>query len=264
MTTIIKKTLLALIIPTTLTTLSMEKNYPQLQLQTKEALPTIYAELSIKKHIPAGRLLGPIRDCAHLATERERKKINETIGVLSSINTPFIPVTVSVRRSSNNNTTTYSWSNWPLPIENKNESIARFPSSIPAKLLWNLSTGSILNLTVHGYPVKLQCYNNTTIDNKEFHEQCKMYMENFYHRPYSAKGYCQEHKLTSAGILTLAITNEDEIANNENAMPFYSYQWGPNGCPNEKVFIQSIINEKMPTNKNVFKSIMHQQINGKY
>lgn len=249
---------------TNLTVLSMEKDYPQLQLQTKKALPIIYGELSIKKHIPRDGRGIPAPEFAHLATERERKNINKTIGVLSSINTPFIPVTVSVKQLSNNNTTTHSWSNWPIPVENTNKSIARFPSSVPAELLWNLSTGSILNLTVHGYPVKLQCYNNTAIDNKEFHEQFTMYMENFYHQPFAAKGYCPEHKLTSAGVLTLAITNTEEIANNENAIPFYSHQWGPNGCPNEEHLVEMMAAPRIePYNKSKFQFVMARQYGNK-
>src|SRR5262249_16946782 len=125
-----------------------------------------------------------------------------------------------------------------LMLEN-NTKLPPFPDSIPAQLLWNLTTNSTLELTVHGHPVKLICKKNPLINNTEFHEQFNLRMNKFYNYPSSVICNNPTKELIPAGILIETIldshTNIDADGDT-TTITRCSYTWGPNGCSNEKKF----------------------------
>jgi hypothetical protein len=94
---------------------------------------------------------------------------------------------------------------------------------------------------VHGLLTKLICCKNENINTKEFHEQFNKRMKKFYNDPRSTINDDPENELIPAKVIIEKIlrshTDEDgEIIILENA-----YEWGKNGCKNEKDFIKIII-----------------------
>jgi hypothetical protein len=57
-----------------------------------------------------------------------------------------------------------------------------FPDLVPADLLYNSSTGSIVPFTVHGYPVRATCSNNS-LCNSSFREQFDQKIHQFIKKP---------------------------------------------------------------------------------
>lgn len=242
--------------------LSMEENYPQLQLE-KITTPCsiINAEIYIKKQSP-GSNWGLIHEDVHFIHKSYRKKISKRIGINTAlVNDPFMPIVVMVNGDN--------WSQEPIILQN-NIKINKFPESIPAKLLWNLTTESILNLTVDGYPVKLVCKKNKLINNDEFHEQFNLRMKKLYENPDSGTKDCPEVELTPANVMTriLLATTIVIDADGRGTTTTKEYSpclWGPNGCSSEKAF--GLINAKkalIPYNNNVFNLVTQRQINPKF
>jgi hypothetical protein len=166
----------------------------------------------------------------------------------------------------------------------KNSAPNQFYLPLPAKLFINCTDKSLLQIhetdgsqLFKSHPIfqKKQllinavCKKNPKLDGNSFDEQFNNTMNEFYTDP-GVPWVDEEHrhKLETAGIMTTINASIPVLVFGQHGPTVRlinrtTFAHGPNGCPNEKVFIQSIIDEQMPTNKKIFNSLMNRQITGK-
>lgn len=233
----------------------------------EKSLPTTNADIYInwpESHRGRHGIFANGLKRVHFPLESELKTIKNA-GIEVSLYDPCIPVMVITNNINLQNIAE------TLHIQNINVmnhdgiiSCIHFPRSIPAKYLWNLTTGSSLELTIHGHPVKMTCKKNPKINNEDFHQQFEKRMKKFYARPIFST---TEEELISKKIIIKTITAPDKICYQDGTtitQQFHSYTHGENGYPNEKALAKSIINEQIPQNISYFKALRNRELTGSF
>jgi hypothetical protein len=257
--TTIKPTTLLILIPTLLiplTALSMEQNYKQLQLQEpKKQKDLLHANCSIM-------IVSEMPQTTMYAMKTVHTTIFEHNNVQSTIKDPIMLFKVQ-----------------------KNSARNYFYLPLPAKLFVNCTEGSVLSIyetdasqLYKSHPIfkKKQllitavCTKNPKLAGNSLAEQFANAMNGFYANP--GEPWINEEyqgELETAGIIIVKEIRTPTIM----MCPFgpimgiistFKLEHGPNGCSTENALIQSIIDENISENKNLFKSLMRRQINGSF
>ena len=234
--------ILGTILITTLTTVSMEKtaHYPQLQLQNpKKELPIIHGTLSISPEIKSA--IYPL----HTMTWVEQTS-------LQPLGEPYIAVDI---------------------VDNANQQ--KHPVLVSAKTLYHCNDQSHLTFTTFDSykQVHVTCHKHPNLPGETFKKQYSHYLKLFYKTPYYSSYPDTQQKLIDAGIITkisrriMVLYPLDHVIGPLSILILQTqeiYSHGPHGCPNKKALIKLIIDEKIPQNKNRFKSIMNRQVSGSF
>ncbi len=194
------------------------------------------------------------------------------------------PILYAIQKYHNNNCNLPSKPHDPLVfcdvIEPQINQICFLP--IPAKLLHDLSDNSKLQLylkwgTIH--------FNNKSLKNKPLFitatltknpylegsssaEQLNNALGNFFTNP-SVVDPDKTEELEKAGIVNAKTKLVPTMRSTDHG-PIYlakkqkTFSHGPNGCSNKNVFIQSVINEKISTNKNRVLALRDREMNGRF
>ena len=260
---IINRAMLFVVVPAllaTLTTMSMERNYPQLQLQeqTKQNRP-IQIDCSVEVFI------GKRDRSIAYACQREHDDILNYHHIHSTINDPILPLQIT---DINGNSTNVM---------------------LPVKTCFNLSKGSILQIyEANGfaynaiYKKKQPLLFNGTC-NASFSKDLNSALNKFYIQPSVRINQNSQTELEDAGIITINKeigSSYPKIRGTYSADGFnceYDPHWmrilgdrnifhyfyvevvknlvghGPNGCPNEKRLIETMIAPHVePYNNSMF------------
>jgi hypothetical protein len=241
--TTIKRTNILILISTLLiplTTLSMEKNYPQLQLQEpkKEKL-IIHGTLSISAEL--NRAVYPLGTMTWVESSS-----------LIPLGEPYIAVEI---------------------IDNSNNK--KHPVVVPVKKLYNCDDKSYLTFTNFDpfKEVHVTCHKNPTIDETTFKEQFTNYINKFYATPGYSTYQDTLQKLIDAGIITKQLMYvmryfPTDAIEGLTHIPFMHteavYAHGPNGCPSEERLIEIMVAPHVqPYNNSMFQFITARQYGNK-
>jgi hypothetical protein len=234
-----KNNIIALILIACSSITAMER--PQLQLENPKEQITELLNCSIM--IPDG-----IERCVMYATKASHDDSFNMTNVQSTIKDPMIGLFVQ----NNDLESDY----WVMPF--------------PAKLFVNCTDKSIVRIhsTDHLGLIKLTaiCTKNPKLKGNNFAEQFNNAMNHFYENPKQPLGDKKDwDELINAGIITKQI----DLARIEFRTAFVhinelgtvtTFNHGPNGCPNEKVLIKSIIDEKTEPHDNIKKFLSNREI----
>ena len=227
--TILKKitpTALIITLMTTTTIMSMKNDCPQLGLQEKtNTVHIIKGNLLICSSLQS--MYRPFNSGNNLLTESNFQ---------ASLGMPFIPIKTT-----------------------NNLNLFRY---IPAKTLYNCNDKSRIVITTPKKTYDLICIKNEYLPGKTFLEQYTIHMKKFYGSASFNKDF--KRQLIDTGII------KKETVRTIDVHPFYinsygtaftplnptitMYHHGPNGCPNEKRFIEKTIE---PHTK-LYNNSMHQ------
>jgi hypothetical protein len=252
--------LIAILYMTNFATIAMEKstNYPQLRLQKPAEeiqVITYYGMLTNDKYAPL--INCPIKYATH--------SVHTDLNLPSTIKDPVVTFKV---------------------VENLNDtSNVKFQKVIPLKHTFNLNDGSLLttvkrtgaqlypnkpSLKEQQFLIKIVCAKNSILKDNSFALQRNTAQNNFYEDP-SASIWVDEkdniQELADAGILKMKETGYFMTQSNNGRIQnkkLDTFGHGPNGCSNKETLIKSIIDEKMPVNKNRFLSLRNREINGSF
>lgn len=201
----------------------MEKDYPQLQLQESEKNPIKRAEATLKLASPAVYSLVLSTD-PNLQVYFPGKPMRY-------IGDPVIGVRLLL----------------------KDAEISHFDIGFPAKQLFNLDNGSVIQLYIHNKKnpedsrfITATCQSNPKIEPKNgtFLEQFESTMTYFY------KSSCMVDKthykkLLAEKVIKEATISESGTIGDTDFFTASTILWhGEKGCPNEQAFIKSIIKPK--------------------
>lgn len=132
-----------------------------------------------------------------------------------------------------------------------------FPHTLPVELTFNCSNGSCITLTINGFPVQA-----TLESTKNFHTEQTKCMQKFYEK---AASHLSQHEI-------LSLINEGKLTETTNTLPVTilgiptilstkNYIHGPNGCSNEKRFINLMSAKQTKHHKNsAFHLVQNRQI----
>lgn len=223
----------------------MEKDYPQLQLQEPEKNPIKSAQATLKLTSSAVYSLALSFDPNLQACFPGKP--------MRYIGDPVV--------SAN------------LLLKNDAE-ISGFDIGIPAKQLFNLDNGSIIQLYILNKKnpedsrfITAVCQNNPKIEpkNRTFRQQFESAMASFYDNPSTADHTCKAKLITENVIKEKYLVERSEIG-----FGFFRpegqirIEHGERGCPNQEAFIKSIIKPKTkPYGNSIYQLVTQRQLGAK-
>jgi len=256
--------MLAILLTSTLTMQGMENN------NSKPERPTINAQLYFTE-LPA---------C--YATEKQINYLNK-----KGISTPVHPIIRFVSKVVVQGTSKTDWLKAiPFSIRNYDKQSGRynknidtatiekifkdsnktFPHFLPAELALNCTNNSHINLTIEKFQVNI-----TFASKNDFYAEHKKCLSDFFQNPNSITPEEATQELIASEMLreievdgVLSFTDALTGQHTDLPITYIDYTHGPNGCPDEKTFIQKIIDDKIPTHQSPFKAIMDRQLNGSF
>lgn len=206
--------------------------------------------------------------------------VNCSIMISDQMQSPIVYTTKKLHNAQYNNLS--SNINDPLVFLDITEPSTGCQSVTPiaTKHLYNLTTGSRLQFQENepalfdGKPLLISaiCQTNPNLDGENFFEQLANVTHKFYKNPsFLIPNGDSIKELKTAGITTkqtmhipIRITNQRSHETVSDTIGTTLFTHGPKGCPNEQALIQSIIDEKIPTNKNRVLSLRDREIKSSF